>query len=184
MSESTALEAKLNVLGEVVANLGLEIFCKPPLHAVGLPLQEYLQNPSKFITVDIRSDEEREVSTMQGAISRQEFEANFKTAYADQDIICFDTVGYLAAAYCACLRKKGTKNIRYLADGGFLGYVLHGGVIVKPDGTSTVDIHTYNEMLSLLVCDTMNAICFEFPEEKLYHSIAYYSEILGIKIEI
>lgn len=51
-------------------------------------------------------------------------------------------------------------------------------------GTPTRDVHTYNEKLSLLVDDVMTPLFFDDAEERLYKEIAYYSELLGIKIDI
>jgi hypothetical protein len=45
-------------------------------------------------------------------------------------------------------------------------------------------VHTYNAQLSLLVNDTFEAVYFDDADSMLYEQIAYYSEILGIPIEI
>lgn len=45
-------------------------------------------------------------------------------------------------------------------------------------------MHTYNEKLSLLVDDVMTPHFFDDADERLYKEITYYSEVLGIKIDI
>lgn len=48
------MEAKLNVLGEVVEGLGVDVFNAP-----ALTFSEFLADPSHYVLVDIRTEEER-----------------------------------------------------------------------------------------------------------------------------
>lgn len=49
-----SMEAKLNVLREVVEGLGLDVFGAP-----AVAMTEFLASPSAYLLVDIRTDEER-----------------------------------------------------------------------------------------------------------------------------
>jgi rhodanese-related sulfurtransferase len=108
------------------------------------------KDPSKYILVDVRTDEERSVSTIPGSISRSEFETDYSSKYASQSVICFDTVGYLSAAYVAAMNRKGMTNGKFLGDGGFLGYCIRDYPIVTPSGS-----RCYIQTIRLQI----NAIC-------------------------
>lgn len=52
-------------------------------------------------------------STIPNSLSRHDFETNY-SSFATRDVLCFDTVGYLSAAYVAAMMRKGMTNAKYL----------------------------------------------------------------------
>ncbi len=87
------MEEKQKALNGVVASLGTSKFGAPEVS-----IAEIKADPAKFYLLDVRSDEERNVSTIPGSISKTEFEAS-PEKYADKEVVCFCTVGYISAGY-------------------------------------------------------------------------------------
>lgn len=86
------------------------------------------------VLVDVRSDEERAVSMIAGAITYEHYEAN-ASSYASKQVVCYDTVGYVSAAYACDRRRRGFNNVVYLDQGGIIGYtLLFPDGLVKPNG--------------------------------------------------
>ena len=87
------MEEKQKALNGVVASLGTAKFNVPDVS-----IAEIITSPDKYVLLDVRSDEERNVSTIPGSISKIEFEAD-PSKYADKEVVCYCTVGYISAGY-------------------------------------------------------------------------------------
>lgn len=104
------MEAKLSVLKDVIEGLNLEKF-----HAPFIPLHEFIINQSSYLIIDVRTNEERNISTIIGSISKIDFENEYDKSYdKSKKIVCFDTVGYLSAAYATALINRDIHNAYYL----------------------------------------------------------------------
>lgn len=79
------------VIADMLSKLGMSKFRDIPF----VKVEDAMSEPG-HILVDVRSDEERQISTIVGAISQAEYESNV-AAYADKVIVAFDTVGYGSA---------------------------------------------------------------------------------------
>jgi rhodanese-related sulfurtransferase len=139
------MEAKQAQLNGVVESLGTAKFGVPTVSRDDVVARLEARDPS-LVLLDVRSQEERDVSTIPGAITKAQFEAA-PERYADKDVVCFCTVGYISGAEACAYRRKGHNNVKNMGDGALLGYTLAksaAGVpkpLVKPDGTPTNDVH-------------------------------------------
>lgn len=99
------------------------------------------------VVVDVRTPEEREISTIPGAISREEFEKN-SGQYTDRPIVTYCTIGYRSGLYTRELREQGLDA--YNLQGSILSWVHAGYPVVAPDGEETNRVHVYGERWDLL----------------------------------
>jgi rhodanese-related sulfurtransferase len=101
---------------------------------------ELLSNPaSNAILVDVRSDAERAVSVIPGAIRLEQLAA----AYQPQSrlVIVYCTVGYRSGLVARELRAKKipARNLR----GGILAWIAAGGTLVDGQNKQTNNVHVY-----------------------------------------
>jgi rhodanese-related sulfurtransferase len=89
---------------------------------------------SKFVLVDVRSDEEIAVSLIPGAITKKEFESE-KDKYRDKLIVPYCLVGGRSASYANELKKTGfvVKNYK----GSIVEWVTSELPLVTVKGEST-----------------------------------------------
>lgn len=83
-------------LNEVVESLGTAKFEVPTVGRDDILRRLDAKDPS-LVLLDVRSEEERVVGTIPGAITKAEFEAA-PERYADKEVVCFCTVGYISGA--------------------------------------------------------------------------------------
>lgn len=95
-----------------------------------------------FVLVDVRSEEEVDVSVIPGAIPKAEYEAN-RDRYRGRTVIAYCTVGGRSARYASELKKSGVpvKNFK----GSILQWVDAELPLVTLDGKSTRRVHTYSD---------------------------------------
>ena len=110
-----------------------------------ISLQQWLEEEN-LVLVDVRRDEEREVSVVEGSISRQEYEGR-RAEYADKRVVTYCTIGYRSGRYADILRKNGIES--YNLVGGILAWV-HASGTVDLDGKPTQRVHVYGQQWSLL----------------------------------
>ncbi|MDX1644392.1 MAG: rhodanese-like domain-containing protein [Thermoanaerobaculia bacterium] len=99
-----------------------------------------------LVVVDARSDEERAVSTIPGAIPRQEFERR-SDDLAGHDVVTYCTIGYRSGLYAQELVERGFRA-RNLA-GSILAWTHEGLPLVTPEGEPTRRVHVYGERWNL-----------------------------------
>ena len=97
--------------------------------------------------VDVRSDEERAVSTLPGAVSQEAFEA---TAPAGP-VVTYCTIGARSGEYADGLRKQG-RDVRNLA-GSLLAWTHAGGPLTDAEGEPTRRVHVYGKRWDLIHSD-------------------------------
>jgi rhodanese-related sulfurtransferase len=116
-------------------------------------LRARLSGPEPPVVVDVREDEERAVSTIPGAISRQEFEERRETL-AGREVVTYCTIGYRSGLYTQELVEEGWKafNLR----GSIVSWTHAGGQLVK-DGAPTRRVHVYGRKWNL-VADGYEAV--------------------------
>ena len=157
---------KMLAIRDIVSKLGIAKFRDVPSMKIADAMTS-----ADVVLVDVRSEEERAVSMIAGAIPREQYEAGAE-AYAAKQVVCYDTVGYVAAAYACDRRRKGFSNVVYLEQGGIIGYtLLYPEGLVKPDGNCSIklfsiefiafkgskthDVHTFMQGLGGLCADGM-----------------------------
>ena len=101
-----------------------------------------LKAEKKVIIIDVRPEEERRVSVIPGAISKNEFEKN-PEKYKNKKIAVYCTIGYRSAKYVQKLKKK--KLDAYNLEGSILGWVHEGQPVVSESGKQVKKVHVYGK---------------------------------------
>jgi rhodanese-related sulfurtransferase len=98
------------------------------------------------VLVDVRSDDEREVSTLPGAISKKEFEKN-PDRFAGREVVAYCTIGFRSGKYTEELIKKGwnAHNLR----GSIVSWTHVGGEL-EQGGSATRRVHVYGKPWNLV----------------------------------
>lgn len=141
--------------------------------------------PDNYVLLDSRTEEEMAVGIIPGAITKAAFEAD-PTKYADKEVVCYCTVGYISGACTYELRKKGHTNVKNMGDGALLGYTLAqtaAGVskpLVKADGTATNEVHCFMPPLAALAGEGMVGKSFADPPAMLEAANASIKERTGL----
>lgn len=93
------------------------------------------------IWVDVRSDKERRVSVISGAILLADLPAALKAK--KRDVVVYCTVGYRSGLTVIELQKRGiaARNLR----GGILAWLAVDGQIVDQNGKPTYKVHVYGK---------------------------------------
>ena len=152
---------------DVVESLGTAKFEVPDVKIPDI-IRRLDANDESLVLLDIRSAEETDVSTIPGSISKAEFDAD-PSKYADKEVVCFCTVGYISAAKTCEYRRQGLNNVKNMGDGAILGYTLArtgAGVsqpLVKQNGTPTNEVHTFMPDLAPLAGTGMVGVSFADP---------------------
>lgn len=111
-----------------------------------LSLSEFVRQREQadWVIVDVRSQHERGVSIIPGALSTKEFKTRIKarSEECDKHILVYCTAGCRSAKYAQKLCKQGFKafNLR----GGVLAWALDGRIFVNPDAEVTRQVHVYS----------------------------------------
>jgi sodium/bile acid cotransporter 7 len=108
-------------------------------------LAKELAGPEPPVIVDVRSDEEREVSMIPGAISKKEFEKG-RDQFSGREVVTYCTIGYRSGRYTQRLVDDGwdAHNLR----GSILAWT-HGGGELHRDGSPTRRVHVYGKAWNL-----------------------------------
>jgi rhodanese-related sulfurtransferase len=108
-------------------------------------LAERLAGTEPPVLVDVRTDEEREVSIIPGAISRQEFETR-RGELDGREVVTYCTIGYRSGLYADELRRQGWEvaNLR----GSILAWT-HAGGELEAGGEPTRRLHVYGRRWDL-----------------------------------
>ena len=102
---------------------------------------------SGYLLVDVRSEEERAVSVIPGAISEAEFD-RLKKSTKDRQVYVYCTIGHRSGLYTERLQKEGFAI--YNLKGGVLSWAHAGGSFVGNDGKPTRKVHVYSKKYALL----------------------------------
>jgi rhodanese-related sulfurtransferase len=112
-------------------------------------IEDYLKwqaASEKVILVDVRSLKERSVSTLPGAISKEEFKSK-KEIYKDHKVVAYCTIGYRSSEY---VQKLVSKNIEaYNLKESLLGWA-HRGLKFEINGQETLKAHIYEDAWNFL----------------------------------
>jgi rhodanese-related sulfurtransferase len=161
-------ETQKKLMG-VVESLGTAKFEVPDVKIMDIIARMDAKDES-LVLLDIRSEEETAVSTIPGSISKVEFDSD-PAKYADKEVVCFCTVGYISGFKTCEYRRQGMTNVKNMGDGAILGYTLArtaAGVkmpLVKQDGTPTNEVHTFMDTLCPLAGEGMVGISFADPSK-------------------
>lgn len=71
-------------------------------------------------------------------------------------------------AYACLRRKEGFENVKYLGEGGIIGYTLvFPDGLVKEDGSKTAQLHTFMQGLAGLAADGLETLYFVDAQDRL-----------------
>jgi rhodanese-related sulfurtransferase len=99
----------------------------------------------KSVFIDLRDQQEQQVSMLPGAITEKEFMDNFKS-YDDYVKIAYCTISYRSGKFAQKLQKEGIPV--YNLKGGILAWVHDGGKVYNQNG-ETHRIHVYQSEWNL-----------------------------------
>jgi rhodanese-related sulfurtransferase len=125
----------------------------------------------RCLLVDVRSPEERAVSTLPGAVDRREAEKALRngTIAADVPVVCFCTIGLRSGVAAAALQRRfKERDVKNLAR-GVLGWTWESGdqPFVLPDGSETLQVHTYSSAWALHNAGAYEAVTATPPRSLL-----------------
>jgi sodium/bile acid cotransporter 7 len=106
-----------------------------------------LEAREPVVLVDCREDRERDVSMINGAISKAEFEAD-AASYRDRVVVTYCTIGYRSGVYAMALAERGFRARNLV--GGVLVWAHDGRPFADQDGNATRRVHVYGAKWDLL----------------------------------
>lgn len=110
-------------------------------------LQELLLQ-GDVIIVDVRTDAERAVSMLPGAVAKDQFDAE---ATAGKTVVAYCTIGYRSGLWVAEVREQGVSAVNLR--GSVLAWTHAGGALHGPSGDTTHRVHTYGRLWDLARSD-------------------------------
>ncbi len=111
----------------------------PTVQGVTAPEVQALIQTDEVVLVDVRTDAERRVSSIAGAITAEEFEAD-PTQFADRTVVAFCTVGERSARFARDMAESGVEVLNF--EGSLLAWSYADGDLVDADGP-THTLHVY-----------------------------------------
>ena len=101
----------------------------------------------RCVLVDVRTEAERKVSMIPGAISAAEFERAVN-AHAGKNVVCYCTIGYRSAKYAQAMKQRGVSLSSF--NGSIIAWCQAGHKLTTPDGRDTTRVHVYGPKWNLL----------------------------------
>lgn len=98
-----------------------------------------------IVLVDVRTAREREVSTLPGAISADDFEARLPE-FSDRTVVAYCTIGLRSSDYARKMRKRGVDVLNL--EGSVLAWTHVGGDL-QDAGAPTDVLHVYGRRWNL-----------------------------------
>ena len=143
VAQSRAAEAERRVVLErMVEEVGEDYPDVATISAVAL--RDALPE-GDFVLVDVRTDAERRVSTLPGAITSEEFEARLQEL-AGRTAVAYCTIGRRSSDY---VRRMGRRGVDMLnLEGSVLAWTHADGQLVN-DGVPTRRLHVYGRRWNL-----------------------------------
>lgn len=100
-----------------------------------------------FILVDVRTDKERAVSTLPGAIAAKDFEARMEELLAEgRTVVAYCTIGARSSSYVRRMGKRGIRMVNL--EGSVLAWTHAGGDFVS-GSAPTRRVHVYGRSWNL-----------------------------------
>lgn len=103
-------------------------------------LQAAMSSGDSPVLVDVRSDSERAVSRIPGAITQREYEA-VAEELAGRQVVAYCTVGGRSYLFARKLVAGGVDAVNYRDS--ILGWCRAGLPLESPDGKATNEVHPY-----------------------------------------
>lgn len=136
-------EAKRERIAELYAGYQESFVGVPGISAE--ELSQRLESAEGPILVDVRTPEERAISMIPGAISRETFEGR-REEFVGRTVVTYCTIGYRSGLYAAELRAGGWQASNL--EGSILSWTHAGGELVSA-GEATRRLHVYGRTWDL-----------------------------------
>jgi sodium/bile acid cotransporter 7 len=101
-----------------------------------------MQEQDAVVFIDTRKPAEMAVSTLPGAVTKEEFVFN-RDRYAGKTAIAFCTISYRSGLFAQDMATIG-RNVANLR-GGILAWTLEGGTVYDEQGNPTRRVHVYGD---------------------------------------
>ena len=98
-----------------------------------------------FVLVDVRTERERRVSTLPGAITAEAFESRLEE-FAGQTVVAYCTIGRRSSDYVRKMVRRGVEMLNL--EGSLLGWTHAGGRLFD-SGAPTNRLHVYGRRWNL-----------------------------------
>lgn len=150
LSQETDMRSQIRHVLDMCNDLGINKFKSGSVEA-----SEVIENLDKFVIVDARNSQERNISMIPNSLAVEDYINEVKAAKTslgqdDKEAVMVCAVGYLSAAYAANIQGALGRRSRRL-NGGMLAYALHGYPLVRHDGVLTKSLHVFAEELADLI---------------------------------
>lgn len=99
------------------------------------------------VLVDVRTEAERQVSIIPGAISAAEFERTIKDQ-TGKTVVCYCTIGYRSAQYAQAMKQRGVSIASF--NGSIIAWCQAGQKVTTQNGRDTTRVHVYGPKWNLL----------------------------------
>lgn len=101
-----------------------------------------LQEQDAVVFIDIRKPDEMAVSTLPGAVTKDEFLRN-RDRYTGKTAVAYCTISYRSGVFAKDMATAGIDivNLR----GGILAWTLEGGAVYDDQGRPTRRVHVYGD---------------------------------------
>ena len=99
-----------------------------------------LKSNPKPVVVDVRSNKERAISTIPGAITMEAFESHQKD-YVGRTVVAYCTIGYRSGLWAKKMSDQGVEVLNL--EGSLLTWTHVGGPLVTSTGDATQRVHVY-----------------------------------------
>jgi rhodanese-related sulfurtransferase len=99
------------------------------------------------VLVDVRTDAERRISIIPGAISAAEYEQNI-TEHSGRTVVCYCTIGYRSAHYAQQMKRQGVLVKSF--NGSIIAWCQAGRILTTEDGRKTTRVHVYGSKWDLV----------------------------------
>jgi sodium/bile acid cotransporter 7 len=103
-------------------------------------------NMEKYVLVDVRTEGERVISMLPGAISRDTYDAD-REAYAGKPVVAYCTIGARSGRFTAELTAEGVEA--YNLPGSVLAW-SHAGYSFVDEGAETRQVHVNSSKWNML----------------------------------
>lgn len=135
---------RLALIGRMVEQIKADYPDVPTISASSL--REALPSVD-ILLVDVRSEAERDVSTLPGAITAEEFEARMdEHGLSGRTLVAYCTIGARSSAYARRMRRRGIDMINL--EGSVLAWT-HAGGMLTAGNVPTKRLHVFGRRWNL-----------------------------------
>ncbi len=101
----------------------------------------------RCVLVDVRTEAERKVSIIPGAISQAEYERTIGQ-HVGKVVVCYCTIGYRSAKYAQAMKQRGVSMSSF--NGSLIAWCQAGHKLTTLDGRDTTRVHVHGPKWNLL----------------------------------